>query len=123
MAAMRSAAEARRVLGPAVLDRSLRRLLNGRRCLEVRLAELEVDDVDALALERLGALEHLDGEEGVDGLHPARESHQRARAGGGAGDAGAVMPAPGDGARAGSARASRARGAAPRPSRRGGPSS
>ena len=40
------------------------RITGGR--VEIGLAELEVDDVGPLALERLGALEHLDGQEWLD---------------------------------------------------------
>jgi hypothetical protein len=65
------------VAGAPVLERLLGRLADDRRRLEVRLAELQVDDVDPLPLEGLGALEDLDGQERLDLLRTAREPAPR----------------------------------------------
>src|SRR5262249_23479706 len=51
----------------AVLEGFLGRFSDHGRRVEVGLAELEVDDVGALPLQLLGALEDLDGEERLDG--------------------------------------------------------
>src|SRR3970040_185844 len=71
--------QAVRVARPAVLERLLGRLADHRRRVEVGLAELEVDDVLALALELLRPLEDLDGKKGLDGVRALRR-HCRARA-------------------------------------------
>ena len=73
--AERQDAEAVRVASVTVLDRLLERLADHRWRLEVRLAELEVDHVDARPLERLRALSHLDREERLDLPDPPREAH------------------------------------------------
>src|SRR5713226_2105132 len=77
--AQRQDAERVSVPGPAVLERLLGGLADDGRRLEVGLAELEVDDVDPLALHGLGALEHLHREERLDLLGAPRGlSRQRA---------------------------------------------
>jgi len=73
----RQDAQAVRVARPAVLDRARQGVADGRWRLEIGLAELEVDDVDAGALELLGSLRDLDGEERLDLLDALREGHER----------------------------------------------
>ncbi len=68
-----------RVAGPTVLDRARQGVAHGRRRLEIGLAELEVDHVDAGALELLGPLRDFDGEKRLDLLDPPRERHERPR--------------------------------------------
>ena len=67
--------QAVRVARPAVLDRAGEGVADDRRRLEIRLAELEMHDVDPGALELLGSLRDLDGEKRLDLLDPARERH------------------------------------------------
>ena len=74
--AQRKDAEAVRVARAAVLDRLLDRLADHRGRLEVRLAELEMHDIDARALERLRPLPHLHREERLDLPDPPREAHR-----------------------------------------------
>jgi hypothetical protein len=69
--------EAMGVARPTVLDRTGQRVSNDRRRLEVGLAELQVHDVDAGALELLRALGDLDGQERLDLLDAPRERHAR----------------------------------------------
>ena len=71
--AQRENAQGVGVAGAAVLQRPLGRRADHRRGLEVGLAELEVDDVDAGPLQRLRALEHLHREKGLDLSGPARD--------------------------------------------------
>ena len=66
-----------RVPGPAVLDRALQGVPDDRGRLEVRLAELEVHDIDAGALELLGPLGHFDRQEGFDVPDSSSECHER----------------------------------------------
>ena len=66
-----------RVARPPILDRARQGVANRRRRLEVGLAELEVDDVVAGALELLGSLRDLDGEKRLDLLDTPRERHER----------------------------------------------
>ena len=73
--AKRQNTEAMRVAGPPVLDRASQGIADGRRSLEVGLTELEVDHVEAGALELLGALGDFDGEKRLDLLDPPRERH------------------------------------------------
>src|SRR5581483_3914866 len=75
--AQRQDAERVRVAGAPVLERLLGRLADHRRGLEVRLPELQMDDVDALPLERLRPLEHLHGQERLDLLRAARDHDGR----------------------------------------------
>ena len=65
------------VAGAPVLERLLGRLADDGRRVEVRLPELQVDDVDPLPLEGLGALEDLDGQERLDLLGAARDHAPR----------------------------------------------
>src|SRR5262249_52006251 len=67
--------EAVRVARPPVLDRARQGVAHRRGRLEVGLAELEVDHVDAGALELLRPLRDLDGQERLDLLDPPRERH------------------------------------------------
>ena len=71
--AQREDAQGVSVTGAAVLQRLLGRLPDHRRRLEVGLAELEVDDIDAGPLQRLRALEHLHREKRLDLPGPARD--------------------------------------------------
>ena len=50
-------------------------LLDVRRRVEVRLADLEVDDVAARALERLRAREDFEGRLRAEAQHPRRDVH------------------------------------------------
>src|SRR5207245_4314848 len=68
-----------RVPCTAVLERAGEGVSNDRRRLEVGLAELEVDHVDAGPLELPGPLGHLDREKGLDFLDPPRERHEHLR--------------------------------------------
>jgi hypothetical protein len=73
-------AEGVRVAGAPVLEGLLGGFADDRRRLEVGLAELEMDHVGPLALEGLGALEHLHGQEGLDLLRPAGDHPPASRA-------------------------------------------
>ena len=75
----RQDSEAVRVPCTAVPDRAREGVTNDRRRLEVGLAELEVDHVDASPLELLGPLGHLDRQKWLDVLDPPRERHDRLR--------------------------------------------
>ena len=64
----------RAVVGPAFVDRALRRLADVLRRVEVGLADFEVDYVH-LALEGLGAAQAVERGLGAEPVHPAGESH------------------------------------------------
>jgi hypothetical protein len=66
-----------RVAGASVLDGAVHRIAYRRRRLEIRFAEREIDDVDALPLELLRAFGHLDGEEWFD-IGGAARRHRNA---------------------------------------------
>src|SRR5207249_12280200 len=70
--AQRQETQAVRISRAPVLEGLLGRLPDDGRGVEVRLTELEVDDVLALPLELLGTLEDLHGEEGLDDLRTLR---------------------------------------------------
>ncbi len=66
-----------RVTRPTVLDRAREGVADDRWRLEVWLAELEVNHVDAGPLELLGSFGHLDREKRLDLLDPPSERHAR----------------------------------------------
>ena len=68
--------ERRGVVGPAFVERPLRRGEDVRRGVEVGLTEVEVDDVAALRLERARPIRRLEGGLGPDVVHPASQSHR-----------------------------------------------
>ncbi len=76
-------ARERRVVGGALVEGLLGRLAHVGRRIEVRLADLEVDDRSALGLERPGAGADLEGALGADGAHAGGRAQTRA---GGHGD-------------------------------------
>src|SRR4030095_9737953 len=59
------------VPGAPILDRALEGVTDDLGRFEVRLAELEMDHVDAGPFELLGPFCHLDGKEGLDLLTPS----------------------------------------------------
>ena len=74
--AQREDPEAVGVASATVLERSLESLPDHEGRLEVGLAKLQMDHVDASSLQRLGTLTHLDGQEGLDLLDAPREPHR-----------------------------------------------
>src|SRR6185436_9484505 len=63
------------VSSPPFIERLLRRLLHVRRRREVRLPDLEMDDVLALGLERTRLLQHLEGGLDPDSRHSFCQLH------------------------------------------------
>src|SRR5882724_11682067 len=68
-------ARGRPVVGRPAVERPLRRLADVGRRVEVRLSDLEVDDLLALPLEGLRARQDLEGRFRAEPRHPIREVH------------------------------------------------
>ena len=73
--AQRGQPERRPVVGPAVVERPLRRFADVGRRVEIGLADLEVDDAPTGGLERPGAGRGLEGGLGADRRHAPGELH------------------------------------------------
>ncbi len=73
--------ERRAVMGPAGIERSLGGFAHVDRRIEVGLADLQVDDIDARRLQRLGPCRGFEGRLRAEVAHPLRHPHGRMLAG------------------------------------------